>query len=75
MLVEQHRLKVLENTVLRKMFGSKKDEVTGEWIKLYNVEYDGGEIKEEEMGGAFSIHGTEEIFTQSFNLKAEGQQL
>jgi len=29
---------MLENTVLRTIFGSKRDEVTGEWRKLYNEE-------------------------------------
>ena len=29
---EEGRLKVLENRVLRKIFGSKRDEVIGEWI-------------------------------------------
>jgi hypothetical protein len=29
---------VFENRVLRKMFGSKRDEVTGEWSKLHNDE-------------------------------------
>ena len=28
---EEHRLGVFENRVLRKIFGPKKDEVTGEW--------------------------------------------
>jgi hypothetical protein len=27
---------VLENRVLRRVFGSKRDEVTGEWRKLHN---------------------------------------
>ena len=31
-------LRVYENRVLRRMFGSKRDEVTGEWRKLYNEE-------------------------------------
>jgi len=35
---EEHRLRVFENGVLRRIFGPKKDEVTGEWRKLYNVE-------------------------------------
>jgi hypothetical protein len=35
-LREQHRLRVFENRVLRRMFGPKRDEVTGEWRKLYN---------------------------------------
>jgi hypothetical protein len=31
---EECRLRVLENRVLRKIFGPKRDEVTGEWRKL-----------------------------------------
>ncbi|KAJ4445793.1 hypothetical protein ANN_12478 [Periplaneta americana] len=34
----EHRLRVFENKVLRKIFGTKKDEVTGEWRKLHNTE-------------------------------------
>jgi hypothetical protein len=30
-LKEKHRLRVFENRVLRKIFGPKRDEVTGEW--------------------------------------------
>jgi hypothetical protein len=37
-LREEHRLKVFENRVLRRIFGLKMDEVTGEWIKLHNEE-------------------------------------
>jgi hypothetical protein len=33
-----HRLRVLENTVLRKIFGPKRDEVTGGWRTLHNEE-------------------------------------
>jgi hypothetical protein len=33
---EEHRLGVLENRVLRRVFGPKGDEVTGEWRKFYN---------------------------------------
>jgi hypothetical protein len=32
------RLRVFENRVLRRIFGPKRDEVTGEWRKLYNEE-------------------------------------
>jgi hypothetical protein len=35
---EEHRLRVFENRVLRKEFGPKRDEVTGEWRKLHNEE-------------------------------------
>jgi hypothetical protein len=37
-LREKRRLKVFENRVLRRVFGPKRDEVTGEWRKLHNVE-------------------------------------
>jgi hypothetical protein len=37
-LREEHRPRVLENRVLRRIFGPKRDEVTGEWWKLHNEE-------------------------------------
>jgi hypothetical protein len=37
-LREEHRLRVFENRVLRRIFGPKKDEVTGGWRKLHNGE-------------------------------------
>jgi hypothetical protein len=37
-LREERRLKVFENRVLRRLFGPKRDEVTGEWRKLHNEE-------------------------------------
>ena len=37
-LREERRLRVSENTVLRKVSGPKRDEMTGEWRKLHNVE-------------------------------------
>ena len=37
-LREEHRLRVLENKVLRKIFGAKRDKITGEWRKLHNAE-------------------------------------
>jgi hypothetical protein len=36
--MEEHRLRVFENRVLRRIFGPKRDEVTGEWRKLHNEE-------------------------------------
>ena len=36
-LREERRLRVYENWVLRRIFGPKKDEVTGEWRKLQNT--------------------------------------
>jgi hypothetical protein len=37
-LREEHQLKVFENKVLRRLFGPKRDEVTGEWRKRHNEE-------------------------------------
>jgi hypothetical protein len=37
-LREEHRLGVFENRVLSRIFGSKRDEVTGEWRELHNEE-------------------------------------
>jgi hypothetical protein len=38
-LREEHRPRVFENRVLRKIFGSKRDEVTGEWSRLHSEEF------------------------------------
>jgi hypothetical protein len=35
---EERRLRVFENRVLRRIFGPKRDGVTGKWRKLYNEE-------------------------------------
>jgi hypothetical protein len=38
-LREEHRLRVFENSVLRRIFGPKRDEVTGEWRRLHKEEF------------------------------------
>jgi hypothetical protein len=37
-LREEHRLRVFENRVLRRILGPKRDDVTGEWRKLHSEE-------------------------------------
>jgi len=61
---EERRLKVFENRVLRRIFGSKRDEVTGEWRKLHNEELNDvywspsiDKMEKDEMGGACSAYG------------------
>jgi hypothetical protein len=38
-LREEVRLRVFENRVVRRVFGPKRDQVTGEWRKLHNEEH------------------------------------
>jgi hypothetical protein len=37
-LKEEHRLRVFENRDLRRIFGPKRDKMTGDWRKLHNEE-------------------------------------
>jgi hypothetical protein len=37
-LREEHRLRVFENRVLRRIFGPRRDEEAGDWRKLHNEE-------------------------------------
>jgi hypothetical protein len=39
-LREDHRLRVFENRMLRRIFGPKRDDLTGEWSRLHNEELD-----------------------------------
>jgi hypothetical protein len=71
-LREEHRLRVLENRVLRRIFGPKREE-DGSWRKLHNDELHSlyfspdivGVMKsEDEVGGIFSTHaGRGEVFS------------
>ena len=52
------------HTVLRKIFGPKRNQVTGAWRRLHNEELDGlflwpnlVQIKKNETGGAFGTYG------------------
>jgi len=70
---EERRLRVFENRLLRRVFGSKRDEVTGEWRKLHNEELRdlyltqycaGGKIEKNDMGGACGAYGGGESCAQ-----------
>ena len=72
-LSNEHSLMVFENKVLRKVFGPKRDEGTGEWRKLHNEElidlYQllfGEQIKKNEMGGICSMCGEQEKGLQGY---------
>jgi hypothetical protein len=62
----ERRLRVFENRVLRRIFGHKRDEVTGEWRNFHNEElhdlysspiFAGNKIENNEMGEACSSDG------------------
>jgi hypothetical protein len=79
-LGEEHRLKVFENRVLRRIFGPKRDEVTGSWRKLQNEELHNlykykynNQIKEDEMGRICSKDGEEECI-EDFGGKARRKE-
>jgi hypothetical protein len=39
LLREEHRLKLFVNRVFRRIFGAKRDEITGGWRKLHNEDF------------------------------------
>jgi len=66
-LREERKLSVFEKRVLRKIFGPRRDEVTGGWRKLHYEELNDlyyltqycsdDKIEKNEMGGACSMYG------------------
>jgi len=72
----ENGLRVIENRVLGKVSGAKRDVETGEWRKLHNELHDLycsldviRVIKEDEMGGACSRCGGEERHIKNFGEK------
>jgi hypothetical protein len=48
---------VFENRVPRRIFGPKRDHVTGDWRKLLAKHNQNDQVKEDEMGRACSTNG------------------
>jgi hypothetical protein len=75
-LKEEHRLRVFDIRVLRRIFGPKREEVAGDWRRLHNEElhnlYTSPNIismmlsRVGEIGGICSTHGRDEKCIQSF---------
>jgi len=72
--MKEHRFGVFQNRVLRKLFGPKRDEVTGEWRKLQNKElndllsspnihYSGDQIKKIKCAGRVARMGKGAVYT------------
>jgi hypothetical protein len=83
-LREEHRLRVFENRVLRRIFGLKRDEVTGEWRKLHNEElhnlysspryHQVGQVKANEVGRACGTHGRRKKIVQGLGGNARRKE-
>jgi hypothetical protein len=79
-LREEHRLRVLENSVLRSIFGPKGDEVTGEWRRLHsgelhNLNSSPDIIRQEnEVGRACCTHGRGEKMYRVLAGNPEGKR-
>ena len=65
-LREERKVRVFGNRVLRRIFGTRRDEVTGEWRILHNEElndlfftqyYADDKIEKNEMGWACGAYG------------------
>ena len=74
-LREEHRLRVYENRLLRRIFGPTRDGVTGVWRKLhteelndlYSTQYCAGDkIEKNEMGRTCGTYGERERCAQGF---------
>jgi len=74
-LREERRVRLIENGELRRIFGPKRDEVTGEWRKLHNEELSDMysspnilrvKVEKNEMGWYCSTYGVEKRCIQRF---------
>jgi hypothetical protein len=59
-------MRVFENKMLRRIFGPKRDEVTGEWRRLIMGSLMPCSPHKTEMGGACNMYGAEERCIQGF---------
>jgi hypothetical protein len=65
---------VLENRVLRKIFGPKRDKMTGEWTRLHNKELYARYISPNTIGRACSKNRRKGRCIQGFGGKTCGTE-
>jgi hypothetical protein len=79
MLWEEHGLRVFKDRIPRKIFGSKREEIIGDWRKPQNEKLhdlycspdsSDGDVKKDEVGWACSTHGREEKYVQRFGTES-----
>jgi hypothetical protein len=82
-LREECRLRGFKNRVLRRIFGSKRDEITAEWRTVYKRQlhalyssphYHSGDQIKKEMGRACSMHGNERSACRVLVGKPDGRR-
>jgi hypothetical protein len=83
-LREERRLRVFENRVLRRVFGPKRDDITGEWRKLHNEELSDlyslpnivRVVKSRRMslGAALGAYGGEGRVVQGYGGESRGKE-
>jgi len=78
-LREERKLRVFENRVSRRMFGPRRDEVTGEWRRLHNEELNDlysspNIVRVNEMGWACGAYGRGEWVYRVLVGKPEGRR-
>jgi hypothetical protein len=71
-----NKLRVFKNRLMTKIFGSKREELTGHWGRLHYVElhnfhsrpiyFGEDKIRKNKIGSVFGTCGGEERFIQSF---------
>jgi hypothetical protein len=79
-LREEHRLRVFENRVLRRIFGLKRHEIMIGWGKQHNqnlhtvlfVRYN--QVGDDEVGRVCSMYGEEWECLQGFGEKVKGEE-
>jgi hypothetical protein len=76
MLRDEHKLRVFENRVLRRIFVRKRDEVTGEWRKLHSEELIIRQVKSRRMrwAGHVARMGEERKLYKVLVVKPEGNR-
>jgi hypothetical protein len=79
---EEHKLRVLENRVLRMMCGPKRNETTAERVRLRGAlcsvliieYYSGNQVKKRVMGVTCSTYGRQDMCTRGIDLGTLGKR-